>query len=365
MVGQTPPPFGGQAVMIEKMLEATYRGVELHHVRMAFSEEMDDVGRFQVSKIIHLMGLIARIARARYKHKASVLYYPPAGPDLVPMVRDVVILLCTRWLFKTSIFHFHAGGVGERLAALPRIVQPFFRLAYNRPDVGVKVAHRAPQDPEALRAKHVVVVHNGVDDLLPNARAIELDRSLLPLTILYVGVIKESKGVEVLVAAAHRLKEEERDFRIRLVGRCESAVYEARLHRLISDMGLEDRIQLDGVLVGEEKIRAFRTSDIFAFPTFFEAETSGVVLVEAMQFSIPIVATKWRGIPDLVDDGVNGYLVSPRDEIQLADRLGELLEDESLRSQMGAQGREQFEHRFTVRRYREGLQSMFDLAMSA
>jgi len=60
VVGQTPPPFGGQAIMIERLLEGKYKDTELFHVRMSFSREMNEMGRFSFFKIFHLILCIPR-----------------------------------------------------------------------------------------------------------------------------------------------------------------------------------------------------------------------------------------------------------------------------------------------------------------
>ncbi len=120
VVGQTPPPFGGQAVMIERLLRGNLPGIELFHVRMAFSRTMAEMGTMRWSKLFHLLGVIAKIVYHRVVHGVRILYYPPAGPNRVPMVRDLAILLATRWMFDKTILHFHAGGLSELYPRLPR-----------------------------------------------------------------------------------------------------------------------------------------------------------------------------------------------------------------------------------------------------
>src|SRR5436309_7281948 len=95
-VGQTPPPLGGQALAIQSFVTGRYRDLEVFHVRMAFSRKTDEIGKPRLNKIPHLVGLIARILSRRARTGAKVLYYPPAGADLVPVVRDLFVLLCTR-----------------------------------------------------------------------------------------------------------------------------------------------------------------------------------------------------------------------------------------------------------------------------
>src|SRR4029078_4601990 len=93
VVGQSPPPHGGQAIMIGQFVKSKMPGVKLIHVRMGFSSHMNEVGRVRISKVMHMLGLIARIVYHRFASRARILYYPPAGPDRVPMYRDFIILI--------------------------------------------------------------------------------------------------------------------------------------------------------------------------------------------------------------------------------------------------------------------------------
>ncbi|MCB0778125.1 MAG: glycosyltransferase, partial [Flavobacteriales bacterium] len=102
--------------------------------------------------------------------------------------------------------------------------------------------------------------------------------------------------------------------------------------------------------------RHFAACDIFCFPSHFEAESFGLVLVEAMQFARPVVSTHWRGIPSVVSDGVNGYLVPVEDPGAVAGRLGVLADSPELRRRMGEEGRRIFEQRFTLERFQRNME---------
>ncbi len=88
------------------------------------------------------------------------------------------------------------------------------------------------------------------------------------------------------------------------------------------------------MVTGDAKVELFRSVDIFCFPSHYASESFGVVLIEAMSFSLPIVATRWRGIPEVTgEEGT--FLVEVRDAAALAARLGELLHSPELRAEMG------------------------------
>ncbi|MBL7982862.1 MAG: glycosyltransferase [Flavobacteriales bacterium] len=355
VVGQTPPPFGGQAVMIEKLLLGRFEHILLFHVRMAFSEDMESVGKFAFRKVWVLFTTILHIWWARFRWRTPVLYYPPSGPNKVPVLRDIVLLCATRWLFRKVVFHFHAGGVSTFAPALPSALRPLFRYAYGRPALAIRTAPQNPDDGLALGAARNVVVPNGIEDVrgrVPERRAGPGE----PLVILFTGVLIPSKGVRVLLQAFHTVVSSGVDARLQLMGKWGDAGFEAEVRGFVTEHGLEARVEFLGVKRDLEKFACFAACDIFCFPSYFEAESFGLVLAEAMQFAKPVVSTQWRGIPSVVSDGVNGYLVPIQAPDAVADRLVQLAGDPALRITMGEAGRRIFQERFTLNAFHRAME---------
>lgn len=344
--------------MIQRVLDGEYPGYELLHQRMAFSREMEEVGNFHPRKVVELVRVIFGILRFRVQRRPRVLYYPPAGPRAVPVLRDLAILAITRPFFQRTIFHFHAGGVGRFVAESPTPVRPLLRLAYGRADAGIRVSGHAPPDPSQLGAAREFILPNAVEDHAGSQRRSR--RGEGPAEILYVGLLSEAKGIEVLLRAADALGESGRDYRLRLVGPFESPQYRQHVESFIASCDLGERVVIAGELTGADKWAAYGDADVFCFPTHHPSETFGIVLLEALSFSLPVVATRWRGTVDIVEDGRNGFLVPTRDPAALAARLEELVADPGLRVRMGAEGRQRYEEQFTLVKYHEGLQRVFD-----
>jgi glycosyltransferase involved in cell wall biosynthesis len=355
-VGQTPPPYHGQAIMIDKILAAQYKEVQLLHVRMSFSKEIDEIGGISIFKIFHLLHVIFRIYFFRFFNNARVLYYPPAGPDQVPILRDIVILLSTRWLFQRTIFHFHAGGVSERL---PRswFFSFFYKLAYYKADCAILLSELNPRDGENLKAKHEIIVPYGIEDNYSIGTYEKVET--LKVKILFVGAIKESKGVLVLMDACKQLKGKGLDFSVEIMGKFESKEFEKHVTEVVKVSDLERNVSFLGVQSGSPKFSSFNGADIFCFPTFYESETFGVVLLEAMQFSLPVVSTFWRGIPSIVNDGESGFLVKPQDAKELAERLEVLILNPSVRQRMGNAGRKIYLKKFTLSEFQKRMENIF------
>lgn len=342
--------------MVEALLGVEYKELKLFHVRLAYSEDMDSVGKFALRKIFVLTSTILRVWWARIWHRAEVLYYPPSGPNLVPVLRDIIFLCATRWMFRRTVFHYHAGGVSGFEDRLPTILRPLFRLAYRNADLAIRTAAQNPEDGRLLGARMDVVVPNGIPDMRGAVKESLADKSA-SLTILFTGVLIPSKGVQVLLEAFNMLVERGADVRLELMGRWGDAEFRAQCESFIERHRIKDRIDFLGVKRDQEKLNHFAQCDIFCFPSFFEAESFGLVLLEAMQFSKPVVSTHWRGIPSVVQDGVNGFLVPVQDADAVADRLMVLVRDQQLRQRMGDEGRRIFAARFTLERFRQNMEA--------
>lgn len=358
VVGQTPPPFGGQAVMIEKFLEGRFATLELAHVRLAYSEEMSEVGRFSLRKVLILFTTIGRVLRARLRNGSRVLYYPPSGPNLVPILRDIIFLIAVRWCFRRTVFHFHAGGLSDYLRRSPLPLRWMAWLAYRRPHLAIRTSDLAPPDAQYLKARAVVSVFNGIEDLAGDA----IVRDAAPgrrVRILFTAVLIPSKGVEVLLHAFADLVRRGADAELMLMGRWGDAAFEQRMLAFIAAQGIAERVRVLGVRTGADKLADFATADIFCFPSHFEAESFPVVLMEAAQFGLPVVATDWRGIPVMVDEGVNGFLVPVHDPARVADRLQQLIADPALRSAMSKSARRIYAERFTLEAFHRNMEAAF------
>jgi glycosyltransferase involved in cell wall biosynthesis len=283
-----------------------------------------------------------------------ILYYPPAGPDRLPMWRDIIVLISVRWLFDKTIFHYHAGGISDLYDQLPRWQRWLFRLAYFNADAAVRLAKQNPEDGRRLNAKRDYVIPYGIDDpcwdwqLWPTNG---VGRESQLLRILYVGILSEPKGVMDLIDACHKLRTRGVNFQLEMMGRWGNEEFAEQVCDRVRRLNLEQRVTFLGELIGEEKFAAYHRADVLCHPTYFNAETFGIVLLEAMAHGLPVVSTRWRGIPSVVNDGETGFLVEPHDSDALAARLGQLAEDTQLRQQMGHAGRARFEREFTRKRH--------------
>ena len=171
------------------------------------------------------------------------------------------------------------------------------------------------------------------------------------VVVAFLGQIREIKGVADFIAMARRIADPNARFLI--AGECRDpekfpgSYSEQDLENLA---GGDSRIRYIGYVKDVENV--YHTADVVVVPSRWQ-EPLGLINLEAGACRKPVVATRVGGIPEVVQDGVNGYLVEPGDVDALTERVSELIADPSLRTRMGEAGRTRVEQDFTVRPIRD------------
>jgi glycosyltransferase involved in cell wall biosynthesis len=206
--------------------------------------------------------------------------------------------------------------------------------------------------PEKVRT-----VHHGLG--LDRFRRRSRPRNDEPV-ILSVGRLVEQKGYDRLLEACQELRRRGRRFRCEIVG---DGPLRTALQARVAALGLQDSVQLTGAVVGDTLLEYYERADVFALLSLkaSDGDRDGIpnVLIEAMAMELPIVATRYSGIPELVVDQVTGLLVEPEDAMAGADALGELLADRVRCERMGHAGRERVMAHFTSARSASKLEDIF------
>jgi glycosyltransferase involved in cell wall biosynthesis len=356
LVGQTPPPVDGQTVMIQALVNGQYDGVEVYHVRTELSRTTSEVGVFHLRKPIMLLKALADMLIGRWRSRAQILYYLPAGPMLFPVLRDIFLLVSTRWLFRYTVFHFQAAGLPEIYPRLPWWLKPLFNLAYRNADLAIFLTPSGAPAGADLQAKVVSVIPNCIPDMAQDFLVDSRRGNDGVPRILFMGVLCEGKGVITLIEACSLLQKAGLRFRVVCAGAFTSETFKREVMKLLDDRGLNGVISFPGVLTGETKSRAFREADMFCFPSHYYAESFGIVLIEAMSFGLPIVTTRWRGIPDVVGESGGAFIVEPKRPDLVAAELEKLFRDSELRVVMGRRNREWFCDHYTIEIFRSGIE---------
>lgn len=187
---------------------------------------------------------------------------------------------------------------------------------------------------------HVKIMWNGVD---PNFFSPGSHKLLNPNNILFVGRLAPGKGLEDLIQAMLLVVPEYPEVKLSIAG---SGLLYKKLSRLIESYGLQNQVVLLGHINSREKLLAlYQQAWGLVLPSHHESLPT--VILEAMACGTPIIATRVGSVPDVIDDGINGLLVSPKNPRQLAKAICLLFRDSTLRFQLGKAARDTVAKKFS------------------
>jgi glycosyltransferase involved in cell wall biosynthesis len=204
------------------------------------------------------------------------------------------------------------------------------------------------------------VVHCGLRDVEAGPPAARSDAAAGRLRVLSVGRLVADKGAEILLEAVAAVRARGLEVELTLVG---DGPLRERLDARAARDDLRGAVKLTGPLGVDRVQRLYREHDAFCLPSF--AEGVPVVLMEAMAAGRPVVTTRIMGIPELVEDGVSGFLVAPGRVAPVADALAALAADPGRREAMGSAGREAVRRGFLVADSARQLERHFAAAVAA
>ena len=165
--------------------------------------------------------------------------------------------------------------------------------------------------------------------------------------ILFVGRLIDWKGVNILVSSMKKVRDTVRNARLVIVG---DGPERKSLADRVKELGLEDSVTFTGQVSGMELKDYYSRASVFVLPSITvnnQTEGLGVVLLEAMASGVPVIGSNTGGIPDIIEDGVNGLLVQPGDPKALADAIIRIFEDRDLADRFREAGIKTVSERFS------------------
>ena len=316
----------------------------------------------------------------RYRHFLPLYDRKVAGlvrqlsPDLLHVHnRPLLALNLKKWFPRLPVLlhmhnTYHILGKRERPAPYTPIPVEAFLTCSN-------YVMEAERERLGTNAGAHIVMYNGVDpeEFRPKwerAGEVLAARAHYGLTdepvVLYAGKIRESKGVGVLLAAMHRVWETLPRAALVLVGgtefgrgktRRETPFFREFREQVAQAPG---RVILTGFVPHESMAATYLVGDVFTAPSQ-KPEGMPMVLLEASACGLPMIATRLGGIPEVVQDGMNGLLVdNPQDSGELAGKVLALLKDAALRQRLGQKARERILERFSWPRIAREQEAVYD-----
>jgi glycosyltransferase involved in cell wall biosynthesis len=349
-----PPPIHGASVVggYIKQSALLNRTFDCRYINLGLSDSVEEIGDNSFGKVSRYLGLIWKVKKQLIFSRPDLCYLSinAQGPGFY---KDALIVLLVRLFGIKPVYHFHNKGItANKINFFENIL---YRLVFRNADV-ILISERLYYDfRKYVPETRVHYCTNGIPDC-SGLRAQSLRHPSQGkdkiCQLLFLSHLFESKGIFILLEACKILQNRKLNFHCTVVGG-EGDVTVQQFISEVNGSGMKDCVSYAGKKHWEDKAEAFTNADIFVHPSYLDCLP--LVLLEAMQNSLPVISTDHGAIPDAVEDGVTGFIVPQKDAEALAEKLEILIKDPDLRKRMGQAGREKYEREFTLEKFEKRM----------
>ena len=277
----------------------------------------------------------------------------------VPLYADVAAMVSKRHKIP-FILTYHAGSLMKDRIVIDAVAKIYQRsiekFTLAQADKIITVSEFVKNNYIKEYKEKVCIISPGVDiDKFKPLNKIEKK----PNNILFVAQLVKGhkwKGLDYLLESVNLIKKDIESIKLTVVG---SGNYIDHYKDRVNELRIKDNVIFKGRVSDEELVKEYQRANILILPTYTDAESFGMVLIEANACGISVIGTRTGGIQYVIKDGETGLLVPPKNPEALADAVIELLNDEDLAKKMGENGRRLVEKRYTWKRAAEMTEKVY------
>ena len=352
---QLPPPVHG----VSKINEIVYNSKIINQninkslLEIKFSSEVNELNKLTIKKILTFIKLNIQLRNKINKIRPNFIYFT-INPPFKGFYRDIFFVLLIKVLKVKPIYHLHSKGIETKIRN--KALKQIYKFIFSN-SIVIHLSKSLQEReimPLNLKNSSLFFVESGIEHVSIN-NFIKKEDSFVRL--LFLSNIFTSKGIFVLLETFKLLSEKINYIKLDMVGDSSSKENNEKIGNFIANNFLADRIKYHRLKSLDEKHQFLRNADIFVLPTL--NDTFPLVLLEAMQFGLPVISTFEGGIAEIVDDGVTGFLVEKNNVHELAKKIETLVKDHKLRKKMGEKGRQKFLENFTLDKFEYKMMNIF------
>ncbi len=344
MIG--PASLGGISGLIRILMPVLDKSVNLRFLPTVQTRNPIDAGKVSIGNLSLAISQYARFIIELLRFRPKILHLHTSQG--VGWLKDTFFVVFSKLIGVQVVLHLHAADFDKFYAKTPPLMQKYTRWVLAHADAVISVSEIWRNTICKIAPPQRVYKFTNcinVEDYKPHTG----DGSSGEVNGLFLGAVGERKGVPELIDALARLKLNGSPLYMWIAGPEEKKGDLANASKRIATLQLEDMCELVGDVRQEKKDYLLQHADLFVLPSHHEGLP--IAMLEGMAAGLAIVTTPVGGIPEIIQDGHNGYLVKPGDVEALAEKLDILAKNPQLCHQMGQLNRSVAETDLNVKIY--------------
>jgi glycosyltransferase involved in cell wall biosynthesis len=357
-----PPPVHGAAVVgdIIRKSHLINSSFECRYVNLGISKNVDDIGRNKISKVYKYIAINLRVLKNLVLFRPDICYVTPVSKG-IGFYKDAVVIFWIKIFQRKVIYHFHNKGI--TLKQDKTFDNLLYKLIFHNAYVILLSKLLYPDVKKYVPENRVFYCPNGIPEdmsikgIKPDLTEYYDSPTERKIHILFLSNLIRSKGIFTLLDACRILKERQVSFECLIAGGQGDLTINEIL-QFVQKNELNSCVKNLGPIHGQGKGNLLSASDIMVHPTFNDCLP--LVLLEAMQHSLPVISTYEGAIPDVVEDGVSGFIIPKNDAKALADKIELLSKNKDIRLKMGEAGYNKYKDEFTLEIFEKCIAEVFN-----
>ena len=353
---QLPPPIHGVSVMngYIKSSVAINKKYDTDFINTSSSESLSELGLVSLEKYMKFVKLLGAVLRKLFTVRYDICYIT-LSPTTIAFWKDSLLLLLAKLFIKNRIIHLH--GRGAKIEIEKNRWKKYIYQYVFKNTITVVLSERLKADiRDFVHEKNIRVLPNGIPRIDKDRIQVSTAKQKRPI-LLFLSNLIITKGVFVFVDIIEKLKEKGHVFEAWIVGKEGDVSFEG-LNKYISQKSMSDIVKVKGAKYGTEKNSIIVSSSMLIYPSYFDAFP--LVLLEAIQFGLPVVTTDIGGIPDMVENGRTGFVLNCNDVDGFVDRVSYLLKNPEIMNKMSQHAQAEFASKYTLEIFESSLIAIFE-----
>lgn len=359
MIGPGEGVGGGIAALVDTILPTLEKRVALKYFSSVAYRPLKDSGKVTVRNIAIAFSQYIRFLIALVRFRPNIIHLHTSQG--IAWLKDSLFVLVGKMVHCHVIIHMHGGNFDKIYDENPRLIQAYTRKILRLADAILSVSEEWKiRLTRIIPEEKIFPFRNCID--IHSFQSYASEDSKDGIQILFLGRIGQLKGGYDLIEAIHSLHLKRETFHVWMVGPEEKDGDRQKVNELLRKYELLDICELVGSVGRKKALQYFCQASIFVLPSYYEGLP--MVVLEALAAGLPVIATPVGGIPEVVRDGFNGYLVPIGDVPALANKLATLISNSDLRKNMGKHGREIAEQELGMESYVDRMVDLYSAVTS-
>jgi len=347
-----PPSEHDSSIVSKIVKESRLISNSFHnrYINLLISRSVEESGKISFIKLLRVFFIWFQLFGMLIQHKPNLCYYTLTISGKA-FYKDCILIALIHIFRIKIIYHLHNKRLSDRQNK--KINESLFRFVFKDSFVILLSELLYGEIEKYVRPWNVYYCPYGINDYHNDPDSLPVP-DIRPLKILFVSGLFRANGVFELIEACALLMNKGYRFRCDFIGG-EGDISREQFNSYVMKKRLAENVRLLEAVAGNQKDCFYQQADVFVLPTWYTDECFPLVILEAMQHSLPVISTFVGAIPDMVDDQVTGFLVPQHDVTALTEKLELLVRNPLLRMHLGRGGRIKYENNYTLRIYEQRL----------